>query len=343
MEEFLLTLWYLCRDYHDILCVGESFSDPERYCARSVAPPGAIKDASISGVLDLIDNISAAPRGTTFEHLYRLAELCLCQSHVSQAHMVASEWENALLTPRQPSRGSVVTNQYVRRLEQTIQSLEDDLENIRAGSKDQVASLREQNLSWEKKYKSFSKETKVAQQTSAKDISDLEAKVSCLTNSFHKDQREILAQRQSLSDLRAAKTKIEADAQQSATQLRTLRAEHTCVKDEVQLLQARLQQSTTQNQTLETERAKANDEIKFLREDIRNLHIKVVDLEKGNASLVTELATKDLALQREESRVKEFVKVISALEISEAHLKQVIASCWLHRIYNWFTGSRLVL
>ncbi|KAH7174392.1 uncharacterized protein B0J16DRAFT_181806 [Fusarium flagelliforme] len=343
MEELLLTPWYLCRDYHDILCVGESFSDPEGYCARSVAPPGAIRNATISGVRNLLANISAAPRSTTFEDLYKLAELCLCQSHVSQAHMVASEWEKALRTMRQPSRGSVVTNTHVRRLEQTIQSLENDLANVQAGAKDQVASLREQNLSWKKEYESLSKETKVAQQTSAKDISDLEAKVSCLTNSFHRGQREISAQRQSLSDLREARTKIEADAQQSATQLRTLRAEHTCVKDEVQLLQARLQQSVTQNQALETERAKANDEIKSLREDISNLRIKVVDLERSNASLVTMLATKDLALQREESRVKEFLKVISALEISEAHLKQVIASCWLHRIYNWFTGSRLVL
>ena len=339
MEEFPSALWRLCRDYHEILCVGESFSDPERYCARSVA----IKDASISRVLDLIDNISATPRSTTFEDLYNLAELCLCQSHVSQAHMVASEWENALRTPRQPSLTSVFTNTYVRRLEKTIESLDDDLEDVRAGSKDQVATLREQNLTWEKKYEGLSEETKVAQQTSSKVISDLEAKVSCLTNSFHRDQREIVAQRQSLSDLREAKAKLEADAQQASTQLRTLRAEHTCVKDEVQLLRTRLQQSITQNQALETKTAKANDEIRLLRQDISNLRIKVVDLETGNASLVTKLTAKDLALQREESRVEELLKVISALEISEAHLKQVMASCWLHRIYNWFTGSRLVL
>ena len=344
MEELLLTPRHLCRDYDDILCVGKSFfSAPEGYCARSVAPPGEIRNATISGVRNLLGNITAAPSSTTFQALFKLAKLCLCQSHVPQAHMVASGWETALRTMRQPSRGAAVTNTHVWRLEQTIQSSEYNLANVRAGSEDQVASLREQNLSWEKECESLPKETKIAQQTSAKDISDLEMKVSCLTNSFHRDQREISAQRQSLSNLREAKTKIEADAQQSVTQLKTLRVEHTCVKDEVQRLQARLQQSITQNQTLETERAKANDEIKFLQEDISNLRIKVVDLEKGNASLETKLATRDLALQREESRVEELLKVISALEISEAHLKQVIASCWLHRIYNWLTGSRLVL
>jgi chromosome segregation ATPase len=310
----------------------------------------------ISGVRDLLATISAAPMNTTFEDLYNLALLCLCQSHASQADMVASEWMEALRnTTRQyplssgPSRNSMVTNTDVRRLQQTIASLERDLANKRAAadamtikSKDKEARLLEETLSWKKNYESLNHETKLAQQTSVNKINSLEAKISSLENSFQRDQREISAQIHSLSELRTAKKKLEADVQQSANQLKALKAEHLGANDEVQLLKEKLQQSTTQNGTLQTERIIINDKIESLQGDFRNLQTKMCDLEKRNESMAIELAAKNLALRGEETRVKELMKVISNLEISEAHLKQVIASCWLHRIYNWFTGSRLV-
>jgi chromosome segregation ATPase len=209
-------------------------------------------------------------------------------------------------------------------------------------SKDQEARLLEETLSWKKNYESLNHETKLAQQTSVNKINSLEAKISSLENSFQRDQREISAQIHSLSELRTAKKKLEADVQQSANQLKALKAEHLGANDEVQLLKEKLQQSTTQNGTLQTERIIINDKIESLQGDFRNLQTKMCDLEKRNESMAIELAAKNLALRGEETRVKELMKVISNLEISEAHLKQVIASCWLHRIYNWFTGSRLV-
>jgi chromosome segregation ATPase len=329
MEELLLTTSYFSHDYDDILCVGGSFSNPDTYCARSVAPPGEIRNTIISEVCDLLATISAAPMSSTSDDLYNLATLCLCQSHVSQADMIASEWEQALRNTMQqyhrsssPSRNSMVMNMDIQRLQQTIASFKRVLANKRAAakamaikSKDQEARLLEETLSWKNNYESLDHETKVAQQTSADKINNLEVKISSLENSFQRDRREISAQRQSLSELRAAKTKLEAD----------------------------VQQSTTQNQTLQTEKIKANDKIESLQGDLRNLQAKIVDLEKSNEFMAIELAAKNLALRGEETRVKELMKVISNLEISETHLKQVIASCWLHRIYNWLTGSRLVL
>lgn len=311
MAELLLTPSYFSYDYDGILCVGDSVSNPDAYCARSVAPvarPGEIRNA-ISKVRNLLATISAAPMSTTYDDLHNLATLCLCQSHIYQAYDVASEWEQALQkTIRQyhllpsSSRNSMVTNKDVQRLD----------------------------------------ETKVAQRISANKIRDLEVKISSLENSFQRDQREISAQRHSLSELRTAKKKLEADVQQSATHLEALKAERISADDEAQLLKAKLQQSTTQNQTLQAEKIETNNKIESLQGDLRNLQTKVGDLEKSNEFMAIELAAKNLALRGEETRVKELMKVISNLEISEAHLKQVIASCWLHRIYNWLTGSRLV-
>ncbi|SPJ72643.1 uncharacterized protein FTOL_02372 [Fusarium torulosum] len=293
---------------------------------------------------------------TTFDDLHKLATLCLCQSHVYQVYDVVSEWEQALQkTMRQyhllssSSRNSMVTNKDVQRFEQTIASLKRKLSNKRAAadvmatkSKDKEASLLEETLLWKKKYENLDHETKVAQKISANKIRDLEVKISSLENSFQRDQREISAQRHSLSDLRTAKKKLEADVQQSATHLEALKAERISADDEAQLLKAKLQQSTMQNQTLQAEKIGTNNKIESLQGDLRNLQTKVGDLEKSNEFMAIELAAKNLALRGEETRVKELMKVISNLEISEAHLKQVIASCWLHRIYNWLTGSRLV-
>lgn len=356
MEELLLTPAFFSRDYDDILCVGENFSNPETYCARSVAPPGRIRNTIIRGVRDFLSTISAAPMNTTMDDLLDLATLCLCQSHVSQAEIVASEWSQALRKAMQryhlsssPSRNSMVTNMDVQNLQQNVESLKRKLANKRAAAdamatefEDTEARLLEENQLWKKKYENLDNQTKVVQQTSATNIKNLEAKISSLENSFQRDQREISAQRHSLSDLEIAKQKLEANVKQSATLLEVLRAEHTGANDEAQLLRARLQQSTTQNQTLQTEKIKTNDAIESLQEALRDLQTKMSDLQKSNESMTIELAAKDLALRGEETHVKELVKVISNLEISEAHLKHVIASCWLHRIYNWFTGSRLV-
>ncbi|KAH7263743.1 hypothetical protein BKA59DRAFT_520751 [Fusarium tricinctum] len=356
MEELLLTPAFFSRDYDDILCVGENFSSPETYCARSVAPPGRIRNTSIRGVRDLLSTISAAPTNTTMEDLFKLATLCLCQRHVSQADIIASEWSEALRkATRQhhlsssPSRNSMVTNMDAERLQQNIESLKRKLASKRAAVdamatefEDTEARLLEENQLWKKKYENLDNQTKAVQQASANKISNFEFKIYSLENSFQRDQREISAQRHSLSELEISKQKLEATVKQSATQLEVLRSERTGANDEAQLLRAKLQQSTTQNQTLQAEKIKTNDAIESLQEALRDLQTKMSDLQKSNESMKIELAAKDLALRGEETHVKELVKVISNLEISEAHLKHVIASCWLHRIYNWFTGSRLV-
>ncbi|KAF4444529.1 hypothetical protein F53441_11092 [Fusarium austroafricanum] len=231
----------------------------------------------------------------------------------------------------------------------TITSLERKLANERATSnklvtksKDQETLLRQETLSWKKKYESLDHEAKVAEETSARNISNLEVKISSMENSFRRDQHEISAQKYSLSELRATKTKLEAQVQQSTTQLQELTIEKNGTNDEVRLLKTRLQQSTTQIQTLQTEKIKANGQIQSLQADLERLQIKMNNLEKSNELMAMELAAKDLSLKDEESHVKELVKTISNLEISEAQLKQVIASCWLHRIYTWFAGFRLV-
>ncbi|KAF5669460.1 hypothetical protein FHETE_4964 [Fusarium heterosporum] len=313
---------------------------------------------------------------TPLEAFHQLATLCLCQSHVTQAHEIASEWNQALRHTMREYR--LPSNRDVQRLQRTIESLQSDLEDeydaadtLAKESKDKEARLLKETLSWKKKYDSLDHEAKVAQQASAKTISDLRAIVTSQNNSFPRDLAEIAAQRQSLSELRTTKKKLETDVQQSATQLEALRAESIGIRDEVQrlkaklqqsstqiealkaerigatdevqLLKARLQQSTMQNQTFQTEMIGTNNKMESLQGDLGNLQAKMNDLKKSNELMTVELTAKDLALRGEKTRVTELMKVISDLKISEVQLKQVMASCWLHRIYNWLTGSRLVL
>ncbi|RGP70082.1 hypothetical protein FSPOR_4194 [Fusarium sporotrichioides] len=330
---------YLLRDYDDILCVGESYTHPGTYCARSVAPRGVFNDIDtiIPRVRKLLAIVSTTPNSAVYHDLHNLATLCLCEHHRYQADKITYEWKEALYNTRRQvnfssgtSRTSTITGTEVQRLQQSVASLKRDLagertavELITKRSKDKETNFLENISTLERNYKSSKQEAEVAHQTSTNKIYSLKAKIWSLERLSQRHQRELLAQRQSVLQLRTTKTKLQADAQRSATQLEALRAERIGANDEVQLLKTKLEQSNVQNQTLQTEKVEANNEIESLQEELQSLKIKMSGLEKSNKSMVVELAAKNIALGGEETRVKELMKVISNLEISEANLKQV--------------------